>query len=259
MEPKQTFFDFAAEVGLTKHVGGVAATESLIYLCKIDQDSNILDVGCGVGVTACYLARRTGCRVMGIDIVPGMVDRSRQRAKKEGISGQVEFRVADVEDLPFEDQSFTAVISESVTAFPQDKAKAVSEYYRVLKPGGYIGLNESTWISYPPPQEIIDWVSQDLGMSAEPLQAEEWEKLLLEAGLREVFTEVEEVDLRDESRGLLKRYGCGGMLGIIGRMFALYLKNPAYRGFVKSTQQDGVVPDAINQYFGYGLFVGKKP
>lgn len=260
MEHKQTFFDFAAEVGLTKHIGGLAATESLIDLCKIDPDSYVLDVGCGVGVTACYLARRTGCRVMGIDIVPGMVDRSNQRAQKERLSDQVEFHQADVQDLPFEDQTFTTVISESVTAFPPDKAKAVSEYVRVLKPGGYLGLNESTWINYPPPQEIIDWVSQDLGMSsAQPLQAEEWERLLLDSGLREVFTEVEEVDIRDESRGLLKRYGCGGISKIFVRMLALYFRNPAYRDFVKSTRQEGVVPDGISLYFGYGLYVGKKP
>ena len=259
MEPNQTFFDFAAEVGLTKHIGGVAATESLIYLCQIDQDSYVLDVGCGVGVTACYLTRKTGCRVMGVDIVPGMVERSNQRAQKEGFAGQVEFRQADVQDLPFEDQTFTVVISESVTAFPPDKAKAVSEYFRVLKPGGYIGLNESTWLKFPPPQEMIDWVSQDLGMSAQPLQTEEWEKLLLDAGFREVFTEIDEIDVQVESKGLLKRYGCGGMLGIFGRMLALYMKNPAYRDFVKSTREGGVVPEGIDQYFGYGLYVGKKP
>jgi protein-L-isoaspartate O-methyltransferase len=77
MEPAQTgvnvnkpgFFDFAAEVGLTKHIGGVEATEAIIQLCHIAKDSYILDVGCGVGATACFIANKVGCRVMGVDIL----------------------------------------------------------------------------------------------------------------------------------------------------------------------------------------------
>ena len=62
------FFDFAAEVGLTKHIGGVEATEALVELCHIGPGSYVLDVGCGVGATPCYLVKRVGCRVVGVDI-----------------------------------------------------------------------------------------------------------------------------------------------------------------------------------------------
>jgi hypothetical protein len=48
---QQHFFDFAAEVGLTKHLGGLAATEQLVALCHIDQGTYVLDVGCGAVVT----------------------------------------------------------------------------------------------------------------------------------------------------------------------------------------------------------------
>lgn len=54
MKNQQTFFDFAAEVGLTKHIGGVEATEALVQLCHINKNSYILDVGCGVGITPRY-------------------------------------------------------------------------------------------------------------------------------------------------------------------------------------------------------------
>ncbi len=174
MEKQQTFFDFAAEVGITKHIGSLEATEALVELCHISKGKNVLDVGCGVGVTPCFIAKRYGCRVVGVDILEGMVERSKERAKREGVMDRVEFRIADAQDLPFEDDLFDAVITESVTAFPKDKQKAVNEYARVTKPGGYVGLNESTWLKVPPPPELIAWACQDLGANVSPLISAEW-------------------------------------------------------------------------------------
>lgn len=60
--------------------------------------------------------------------------------------------MADAEQLPFEDNKFDIVLSESVIAFPEDKQKVVNEYARVAKPGGFIGMNEGTWLNYPHPK-----------------------------------------------------------------------------------------------------------
>jgi SAM-dependent methyltransferase len=252
------FFDFAAEVGLTKHIGGLEATEALIELCHIGEGKYVLDVGCGAGVTPCYIAKRYRCKVVGVDILEAMVQRSNERAAKQGLSGEVQFRVADAQCLPFEDDQFDAVITESVTAFPEDKQKAVNEYARVVKPGGYVGLNESTWRKVPPPPEMVAWASQDLGASVKPLTSDEWIGLLEVAGLREIAVSTFGVNVHDESRGLLRRYGCGGTLAVIGRMLALYLRNPAYRAFVSKVQKDGITPPNLSEYFGYGLYVGQK-
>lgn len=259
MKEAQTFFDFAAEVGLTKHLGGWDATERLAAMCQIGKDSYVLDVGCGAGVTPSYLTKRFGCRVAGVDIHPGMVEKSRQRAEKEGLSDLVEFRTADAQDLPFEDNLFDAVITESVTAFPEDKQKAVNEYARVTKPGGYVGLNESTWIKTPVPPEVVAWTSQDLGATVQPLTAEEWQSLLLNAGLTEIAAHVDKVDTKDETRGILKRYGCSGMLAIQWRAIKMYLRNPNYRRFLKRVSSEGIVPKTLDEYFGYGFYIGKKP
>ena len=171
---------------------------------------------------------------------------------------RVEFKVADAQGLPFEDGTFDAVITESVTAFPEDKQKAVNEYSRVTKRGGYVGLNESTWLKVPPPPEIIAWASQDLGANIKPLTADDWTGLLKSAGLRDVAVKTFDVDLRDESRGILRRYGCGGTLGVMSRMSGLYLRSSDYRKFVKDAGKGGITPKGLNEYFGYGLFVGRK-
>jgi arsenite methyltransferase len=258
MENEPTFFDFAAEVGLTKHIGGVEATEALIELCHIGQGSYVLDVGCGVGVTPCFIAKRYGCRVMGVDISEGMVERSRERAQREQVADRVEFRVADAQDLPFEDTLFDAVLTESVTSFPEDKQRAVNEYARVTKPGGYVGLNESVWLKVPPPPEVVAWAEQDVGYKVQPLTSDAWAGLLEGAGLREITARTYEIDTKDEARGILQRYGWGGMLRVWWGMLRLYARSPAYRRFVKGVRESGVVPEKLDEYFGYGLFVGQK-
>jgi len=84
-------------------------------------------------------------------LLPRKVERSRESAQRENVTDKVEFRIADAQNLPFEDAVFDAVITESVTAFLEDKQKAVCEYARVTRPGGYVGLK------VPPPPEIMAW------------------------------------------------------------------------------------------------------
>jgi arsenite methyltransferase len=259
MEKRPEFFDFAAEVGLTKHFGGVGATEELAELCHIGAATYVLDVGCGVGVTPCFLARRYGCRVVGVDIREAMIVKSKERASREGVADRVEFRVADAQDLPFEDSLFDAVITESVIAFPKDKARALREYARVTKSGGYVGLAESTWLKTPPPPEMVAWASQDLGATVGPLTSEGWVALLQGAGLKDLVAQTSLVEARDETKELTRRYGCAGTLGIMARMLLLYLRSPAYRQFVGETRKSGGVPQSLGEYFGYGMYVGRKP
>jgi len=254
----QTLFDFAAEVGLTKHFGGLESTEELAGLCHIGAGAYVLDVGCGAGVTPCFLAKRYGCRVVGVDIRAKMVGRSAERARREGVADRVEFRVADAQDLPFENDLFDAVITESVTSFPEDKQRAVNEYVRVARPGGYVGLAESTWLKVPPPPELIAWASQDVGACVQPLTADGWVGLLANAGLQDITVRLHAVDAQKEARLLLRRYGYGGMIASALRGLVMYVRNPAYRRFVKNVRQGGVVPQNLQEYFGYGLFVGRK-
>ena len=156
------------------------------------------------------------------------------------------------------DGTFNAVITESVTAFPEDKQRAVNEYARVTKPGGYIGLNEGTWLKTPPPPEVVAWASQDLGASVKPLTPEEWAGLLEGAGLTEIVVEVSKINTRKETKGLVQRYGYGGMLKSVVRGISMYARNPAYRRFVKKVRNKGIIPDNLEEYFGYGIYVGRK-
>jgi len=258
MKHEEQFFDFAAEAGLTKHLGGVAATDTLAELCHTCAGSRVLDVGCGVGATPVYLAKAYRCQVVGVDIVPRMIERCEERAGREGVADRTEFRVADAQDLPFDDDTFDAVITESVAAFPEDKQRAVDEYVRVTKPGGFVGLNESTWLKSPPPPDVVAWASQEVGAQVEPLTQEGWVALLKNAGLSDLVVRVHPIELGDEAKGIVRRYGTLGMLRFIWRALRMYLGNPAYRAFVTRVRKEGIVPQNLQAYFGYGLYVGRK-
>lgn len=122
-EIARDYFDFIASIGITKHPGSMEATRQLVSLCRIGSGKYVLDVGCGVGVTPSYLAKTVGCRVVGVDLLDRMVEQSRGRAKTEGVEDRVEFRVADARELPFDDNLFDAVISESVNVFLETNEK----------------------------------------------------------------------------------------------------------------------------------------
>ncbi len=257
-ENQPGFFDFASEVGLTKHIVGVEATEELLNLCQVNEQSYVLDVGCGVGVTPCFITNKYGCRVVGVDILPKMVERSRKRAARENLSNKVEIKLADAQDLPFEDNLFDVVITESVTALPEDKQKAVTEYARVTKPNGYVGLNETTWLKVPPPPDIVAWAAQDVGANINPLTPDAWTSLLESAGLKEIMTKTYTINTQGEAKGILHRYGFGETLRILARMMLLYSRSSAYRIFVKEMRGTGIIPENLDEYFGYGLFIGRK-
>ena len=82
-----------------------------------------------------------------------------------------------------------------------------------------------------------------------PLTSDEWVGLLEGAGLREIVMRTSEIDPQNEARGLLRRYGCGGMLSVFWRMLVLYARNPTYRRFVKRVRKEGVKPENLEEYF----------
>jgi ubiquinone/menaquinone biosynthesis C-methylase UbiE len=252
-EIARDYFEFIADLGLTKHYGSMEATRELIELCRIGSGQYVLDVGCGVGATPCYLAKTTGCRVVGVDLLEKMIEQSRERAKAEGVEDCVEFRVADARDLPFEDGLFDAVITESVNVFFDDKREAMSEYVRVTKPGGYVGMTEMTWLR-PPSPEFADLFMR--AVHAQALEAGAWTHLMEKSGLRDVVGNAYTIDIPVESKGRFERYGTRGIARVVLRMVYVFLKDRKGRGYLKEAL-GGLSKDLL-EVMGYGVFVGRK-
>ena len=247
-----SFLDMQAHVGITKHPGGFEATNELLALCHIEDAQEVLYVGCGIGVGSVYVVKKYGCHVVGVDISEKMIEWSRQLAREERVEAKVEFRVADVLELPFEANRFDAVIVESVLAFVEDKPRAIRECVRVTKPGGYVGLNEGLSIK-PPPPELVARVKDAIGASVSTIET--WQVLWDESGLQERVVKNYQTDPRKEVKDRMQWIGWRWILRAWGRALRLYITNPAVRQSIKEMFD---VPPEVLQYMGYGLFAGRK-
>ena len=252
-QPDVKYLDLQAEVGITKHVGGFAATDELLSLCHIEDAREVLNVGCGIGVGVAYIARKFNCHVVGVDISGKMIEWSRLRAREEKVEDKVEFRVADVLELPFEDDRFDAVIVESILAFVEDKPRAIRECIRVTKPGGYVGLNESFWTKEPSP-EMVALVQDSVGSSIPT--AATWQALWEASGLSDRTVSLHQVKNSAEIKDRLGWVGRRWALRGFGRMLRLFFTSPGLRQSIKKFL-GGTSLDTM-QEIGYGLFVGKK-
>jgi len=250
------YFDLQADMGITKHMGGRRATRELLELCQVQEGQYVLEVGCGLGRTACAMAREGGCRVVGVDSSERMVARSRERARRQGMGSRVQFTVADAQELPFDGALFDVVVDESVTAFVKDKGKAVSEYVRVVKSGGHVGLNEVTWMRTPSP-ELVEYLSLVMGQ-ADFLTSGGWKELLEGSGLGDLTVRSYAFDARrqfvEEVRQLDLRETMGGWYRLLTQSVA----NPAYREFVKQVMSAPRNLFRFVKYVGYGIYVGRK-
>lgn len=250
------YFDLQADIGITKHMGGRKATRELVELCRIREGQYVLEVGCGLGRTAVYIAREYGCRVVGVDISERMVARSNERAKRRGMEARVEFRVADAQQLPFDDAPFDAVIDESVTAFVEDKQRAIDEYVRVAKPGGYVGLNEATWVRAPSP-ELVRYVSFIMA-GADFLAPNGWKELLEGSGLRDITVRSHEFDARSQYIEEIRQLDIREYISAWRRLLTQGIANPAYRRFVKEVLSAPRNLFRFMKCIGYGIYVGRR-
>ena len=111
--------------------------EHLCDTADLHAGWRVLDVATGSG-NAAIAAARLGCTAVGIDYVPALLDRARERAAAEGLV--VELLEGDAEALPFADASFDAVTSVFGTMFAPNHAQTAAELLRVSRPGGRIAL-----------------------------------------------------------------------------------------------------------------------
>ena len=131
-------------LGESFHPGGTQLTHELAQRMGLGPHSRVLDVAAGRGTSALYLAETFGCEVVGIDLSEENVRLAQAAAIERGLCERVRFTAGDAEHLPIPDASFSAILCECAFCTFPDKAAAAAEFFRVLAPGGQLGLTDLT-------------------------------------------------------------------------------------------------------------------
>jgi SAM-dependent methyltransferase len=114
-----------------------------LAVADLREGERVLDLGSGGGIDVLLSARRVGPAgfAYGVDMTDDMLRLARQNAAKAG-AVNVEFRKGQIEDLPLDDGSVDVVISNCVINLSTDKPAVLAEMFRVLAPGGRIGISD---------------------------------------------------------------------------------------------------------------------
>ena len=176
--------------------------ERLAQLVLLGPGGRVLDVGCGAGGALLPAARRVGPtgEAVGIDLAPGMVERTRAAAEEAGLE-PVRAEVMDGAALSFEDERFDAVLAAFTLSAIPDAERALAEWRRVLRPTGMLGvavwenLLDDRWLwegeligEFAPevPAELLETVGAMTGRFA---RAAPLRSALESAGFRDVTVE----------------------------------------------------------------------
>lgn len=115
-----------------------ATCQRTLAQVRLRASDRVLDVGCGTGVMLAELQRRNdAARLVGIDLVPQMLDVARRR-----LPAAVALHLAAADRLPFDDASFDIVLSASVFHYLSDPGAALREWTRVVRPGGQLVITD---------------------------------------------------------------------------------------------------------------------
>ena len=250
-------FEVQAYLDISKHIGGKKATDELVQACKITEGSNVLDVGCGVGQTPVYLAQKYGCKVTGVDISARMIKRAIERKEKNNAI-KTTFLVADAsKTLPFEDNTFDIVMTESVLNFIENKEKALLEFKRVAKADGYVCLNEVYLINdeRTPPKKVLDTLNNSEYFQAEVMRENDYRQLLEKVNLPLVYDRTGSIEAVDEAKNLADRFSWWHIIKATFKTLFLALTKKKHRKYLVESRD---TPEELPKYLNYGIFVAKN-
>ncbi len=156
-----------------------------VALASLKEGDIVLDLGSGAGFDCFLVANKVGHsgRVIGIDMTPEMIEKARENARK-GKYKNVEFRRAEIENLPVPDNSVDVIISNCVINLSPDKEKVFKEAFRVLKPGGRLMVSDIVWLKEVP-DFVKDSIDAYVGCLGGAIRKDEYLGAIKKAGFQE--------------------------------------------------------------------------
>jgi len=152
----------------------------------LQPGETVVDLGSGAGMDAFLAARQVGPEghVIGVDMTDAMLEKARENAEKTGLTN-VEFRKGQIEELPIEDESVDAIISNCVINLSPEKDRVYAEAFRVLKPGGRAMVSDLV-LERELPEVVLQSIDAYIGCVGGASLRPEYLETIRKAGFSEV-------------------------------------------------------------------------
>ena len=169
------------------HARGLPATVELADRLPIKAGQYVVDIGCGLGGPARYIAKRFRCKVSGLDITGPFVEAANKLTALLRMESQVTIEHGDGQRLPYADASFDGAYTQHVTMNVADRPTFFAEAYRVLKPGAFFALTEHGLGANGNPHYPLPWSAD--GSGAYLVTPSETRAFLEAAGFKNIVVE----------------------------------------------------------------------
>lgn len=177
--------------------GGFRSILRIAQNTFLSESSKVLEIGTSTGVTAIELAKLTHCNITAIDINPVSIEEAKKRAASEGVAEYIQFELEDATNLRYENGSFDMVFCGNVTSLISNREKALSEYFRVLKPNGILAAIPMYYLETPT-KELLDKVRDAIQVDIIPWDRSFWFDFFVDERVELLYSENYKFDKKTE-------------------------------------------------------------
>ena len=143
------------------HIGGRLATDNLLDQLNFSEQDHILDVGCGLGGAARYIADKYNNQVTGIDLTQEYIDVGQALCGWVGLDDQISLHQGSALSMPFENETFDGALMLHVGMNIDDKDSLFAEIFRVLRPGAFFGVYDVMQINNGHLAYPVPWATEE--------------------------------------------------------------------------------------------------
>lgn len=168
--------------------GGLNTIKTVSRMLNLNSNSRILDIGTSTGHTALEFGRLLNCEVIGIDINSESIKTATERCKRFKLN-KVKFQLDDATKMSFDSGIFDVVFAGNVTSLVNDREAALNEYWRVLKPNGFLVAVPMYYLKKPT-EKLLQDVRDAIQVNIKAQYKKDWSNFFLRES-DEIFEEVD--------------------------------------------------------------------